>query len=111
MGLLIKILMSALSVFIAAQVLPGVEVDNFVTAILVSLVLGLMNTIVKPILVILTLPITVITLGLFTFVLNALLILLTSWLVSGFKVDGFIYALLFSLVLSIINFILQSFTK
>lgn len=111
MGLLIKILISALSVFIAAQVLPGVAVDNFVTAILVSLVLGLMNAVVKPVLVILTLPITIITLGLFTFVLNALLILLTSWLVSGFKVDGFIYALLFSLVLSIINFILQSFTK
>lgn len=111
MGVIIKILISAISVFIASELLPGVEVQNFITALIVSVVLGLMNTVVKPILVILTLPITVITLGLFMFVLNAFIILITSSLVPGFKVDGFMSALLFSLVLSIVNYLLQFLTK
>lgn len=111
MGFIINLLIGGLAVFISAYVLPGVKVDSFLTALLVSVVLAVLNAIIKPILVILTLPITLITLGLFTFVINALLILLASYLVPGFKVDGFLWALLFSVVLSIVNTVLSSFTK
>lgn len=111
MKLVMKLLVSSLAVFIAGSILPGVSVDSFITAVLVAVVLGAINLILKPILVILTLPITIVTLGMFAFVINALLVLLVNYLVPGFKVDGFLNALLFSLVLSIINWFLSSLTK
>ena len=99
----IRILLSGLAVFICATVLPGAHVDGFLIAIVVAVILALLNLLVKPILVILTIPITIFTLGLFLLVINTILILLADWLVPGFTVDGFWWALVFSILLSIIN--------
>jgi putative membrane protein len=107
MTFLLKWLISTLAVIITAYLLPGVSVRSFWTALLVALVLGIINAIIRPIFVILTLPLTVVTLGLFLFVINALLILLTSAVVPGFEVRGFWWALLFSLVLSVISWALH----
>lgn len=111
MGLIIKLIVNAIAVFAASYVLPGVHVKNFTTAIIVAIVLGLLNLIVKPILVILTIPITILTLGLFLLVINALIVLLCSSLVNGFKVDGVLYALLFSLVVSLISSVMNGLAK
>lgn len=111
MGLILNLLVSGLAVFITAQFLPGVSVDNFLTAIITAIVLGLINMFIKPIINILTLPINLLTLGLFSFVVNALMILLVSHFVTGFHVNGFIAALLFSIVLSLVNSVLNSLTK
>jgi putative membrane protein len=108
---LINLLLTAVAVFLVATLLDGVSIDGFLTSILVALVLGLLNVIVKPILIILTIPVTIVTLGLFLLVINTAIILLADWLVSGFAVDGFWWALLFSLLLSLVNAILGSFFK
>lgn len=108
MNLLVKLLLNSLSVLIAAYILPGVKVDGYFTALVVAVILGIVNTVVKPILLLVTLPINILTLGLFTFVINALLILLVGSIVPGFTVAGFWVALLFSLVLSLINSFLQT---
>lgn len=107
MGILAKLIVSTLAVFVTAYIMPGVHIDNMITAICVAVVLGLLNALLKPILVILTIPITILTLGLFLLVINAAMVLLTSDFVGGFKVDGFFYALLFSIVLSVITSILN----
>jgi len=104
-------ILNALAIFGAAYLLPGVHVDGFVMALLLSFVLGTINVLLKPILVILTLPITILTLGLFVFIINALLILLADSILAGFTVDSFWWALLFSLVLSALNAVLQSLRK
>jgi len=106
MGILINWFLSALAIFVAAYVLPGVDLESFVTALVVAVVLGVINAFIKPVILILTLPINILTLGLFTFVINALVILLVSAVVPGFKVDGFLWALIFSILLSVINIIL-----
>ncbi len=111
MKFLIRLLLSALAVVLLANVLPGVHVATFGIAVLVALVLSLLNFLVKPLLVILTLPVTIITFGLFLLVINALIILMASGLVSGFDVDGFWWALLFSLLLSLVQSILFAFLK
>lgn len=103
MNLLINWLISALVIIITSYILPGVHIDGFTTALVVAVVLGMINIFIKPILIILTLPINILSLGLFTFVINAVIIILVSKIVPGFKVDGFIWALLFSIILSIIN--------
>jgi putative membrane protein len=103
MNILIRLLLSALAVFICATILPGAHVDGFLIALVVAGVLALLNVLVKPLLVILTIPITIITLGIFLLVINTILILLVDWLVSGFTVDGFWWALIFSILLSIVN--------
>lgn len=100
---LIRLILSALAVFICATVLPGAHVDGFLIAIVVAAVLAILNVLVKPILVILTIPITVVTLGLFLLVINTLLVLLADWLIPGFEVDTFWWALVFSVLLSLIN--------
>lgn len=111
MQIIINLLINGLAVLISAYLLPGVKIDGYFTAIVVAVVLGLVNTILKPILILFTLPITILTLGLFTFVINALMILLVSSLVPGFSVKGFGWALIFSLVLSLVNSFLQSLSK
>lgn len=111
MKLLINLLIGGLAVFVTAYILPGVKVDSFVTAIIVSVILGIVNAILKPILIILTLPINILSLGLFTFVINAILILLVSVLVPGFFVANFLWALIFSLVLSIVSGFLNTLAK
>lgn len=88
---------------ITAYLLPGVTVKGYVPAIFVAILLAILNTFLKPVLVVLTLPVNILTIGLFTFVINAAIILIVSSLVDGFAVDGFWWALLFSVVLSIVN--------
>lgn len=105
MKFIFKILLSAVAVLIIEYFLPGVDIESnsVVTALWVALILGLLFTFLKPILVVLTLPVTFITLGLFLLVINALIIMLASRLVDGFHVDGFWWALLFSILLSIVE--------
>jgi putative membrane protein len=111
MNLIIRILLTAVSVMIIARFLPGVTVDGFATSIIVAIVLALLNLIVKPILIILTLPVTIITLGLFLLVINAVIIILCAKIVDGFHVDGFLTALFFSIILSILQSIMYSLTN
>lgn len=112
MGFLIKILVLALAVWVAAYVLPGVHLENDAkTIIIVALVLALLNAIVKPILIILTIPVTIITLGLFLLVINTLMVVWTSNLVDGFKVDGWLTAFFFSLIVSVVSSILHFIAK
>lgn len=86
---------------------PHIHIDDYVSALLVAIVLAFLNTVVKPVLTILTIPITLVTLGLFLLVINALIIIFAGKLVPGFQVDGFFWALVFSLVLSLCTSILN----
>ncbi|WP_438962060.1 phage holin family protein [Nonlabens sp.] len=101
MKFILKLLITAVLVVILSKILPNVTVDNYVSAVLVALSLSLLNFIVRPILVILTLPVTVLTLGIFLLVINAIIILLADWLVDGFEVNGFLWAFIFALLLAI----------
>lgn len=103
MNWIIRLLLNGLAVVLTAYLLPHVEVDDYGAALIVALILAIVNVLVKPILVILTIPITILTLGLFLLVINAAIILFVDNLVGGFRVDGFWWALLFSLILSIFN--------
>ncbi len=107
MSILIHWLLAGLAVMISAYFLPGVHIQSFTVALIAAVVLGLINAVVKPILVFFTLPITVLTLGLFLLVINGLLVLLASRLVPGFRVDGFLWALAFSIILSIVHSFLE----
>ncbi|MEK7672400.1 MAG: phage holin family protein [Patescibacteria group bacterium] len=111
MKILITWLFNAAAVMLAAYLLPSVVVDSFGTALIVALVLGVVNVLLKPILIILTLPINILTLGLFTLVINAALILLTDGMVQGFAVGGFWSAVIFSLILAVVNGIFGSLKK
>ena len=103
MKALLKIVLTAVAVIVLSKILPGVAVEGFVSAIIVAVVLSLLRLIVKPILVILTLPITIITLGLFLLVINALMIMLADYFITGFAVSSIWTALLFSILLSIFH--------
>lgn len=103
MNSIVRFLLSGVAVVLTAYLLPGVDVHDYWTALLVALVLSLVNIFVKPFLILLTIPLTFITLGLFLLVINALMILLTDYFIDGFFVDGFWWALLFSLILSVFN--------
>ena len=103
MNFLLRIVITAVVAFALSSVLRGIHIDSFWTAIVLSLVLAVLNFFLKPILIILTLPITILTLGLFLFVINALIVWFASDLVHGFHVDGFGWALLFSLLLSLLT--------
>ncbi len=111
MNAIVSLLINSIAVFAAGYILPGVHISDFVTAVIVAIVLGVLNVFIKPVLTILTMPITIITLGLFTFVINALMVLLVTVIVPGFKVDGFVWALIFSLVLSLISSFLSTLAK
>ncbi|MTI19771.1 phage holin family protein [Fulvivirga sp. RKSG066] len=110
MNFIIKLLLSALAVIITSYLLSGVHVDGFTVALIVAAILALLNTIIRPILVILTIPITIFTLGLFLLVINAIIILIADSIVPGFEVDGFWWALIFSVILSILNSLFQGFS-
>lgn len=103
MNFIIRLLISGLIIYVLSRILSGVHIDNIGTAIIFALVLSFLNAIVKPLLVLLTLPVTVITLGIFLFVINALIILLAAKLTDGIQIDGFWWALLFSIILSVFN--------
>lgn len=107
MNFIARLLVSALAVFLVANFAPGVQVDNIMDAVLVAVVLAFLNTIVKPIFTLLTIPITIFTMGFFLLAINAFIILWAEKLVTGFHVKGFWYALLFSILLSIITGILN----
>ena len=100
-NLIIRLIVSTVVVIAASRILQGFYVDSTQTAIIVAIVMGLLNTFVKPVLQFLSLPITILTLGLFYFVVNVLMVYLCAYLVDGFSVSGFIAALLFSLGLSL----------
>lgn len=108
MPFLAKLITTSLAVIIVSWFLPGVEIENALTAIILSIVLAILNIFVKPILIFLTLPITLITLGLFLIVVNALIILLAAEIVPGFSIDGFWWAVLFSLILSFVTAVLET---
>ena len=111
MQIIIHWFLSAVAIIITAYLLPkeAIFVQSFLVALVVAVVLGFLNTIIRPILIILALPLEILTLGLFTFVINAGLVLLTSRIVDGFHVQGFWWALAFSLVLWLVNTILHIF--
>jgi putative membrane protein len=106
MNFLVRLLLSSLAVILASYLLPGVMVESFLAAVIVALLLSLLNVTLKPLLIILTIPLTVMTFGLFLLVINALIILIADSFVPGFGVEGFWWALLFSLILSLINSLL-----
>jgi len=110
-GLLFKWLALAVAVMAAAYVIEGIYISGFVTALFAALTLGILNALFRPILLILTLPINVLTLGLFTFVINAVLLLMTSGLVGGLVVTNFASALLGSLIISSVSWLLSLFVN
>lgn len=100
-------ILSALALVIVANYVPGFHVNSFATALIVAVILGIINTLIKPIILILTLPINILTLGLFTFVINALLLLLVARFVTGFTIDGFVPALVGAVILWLINIVIH----
>lgn len=111
MKYVLKIILSACAVFVVSKLLPGIEIESYITALWVAVILGFLNTIVRPIFIVLTIPITLITLGLFLLVVNAIMILLADFFVSGFMVNHIGYAILFSLVLSVVQSVLNKLIK
>jgi putative membrane protein len=107
MNFIIRTIISAIIAFVLSKILSGVHIDSIVTALIFSLVLSLLDSIVKPILVVLTLPVTVLTLGLFLFAINAIVILLADKLIDGIKIDSFFWALVFSIILSVFDTAIQ----
>jgi len=108
MKTLINLFFTTVFVLVLAHFLPGVTVDSFITALIVAAVLGLLNIFVKPLLVLFTMPVTILTLGLFLLVINAIILLLCDALVDGFEVNGFLNAIVFSLVLSFLQSLVSS---
>ncbi|MBS1936894.1 MAG: phage holin family protein [Bacteroidetes bacterium] len=108
MKLIIRILLSTIAVLVAAMLLPGVHADDLKTALLVAIVLGFLNGVLRPILLLLTLPVTVLTLGLFVLVINAAMVLLAARIVPHFTVDGFWWALAFSVVMWAVQGVLMA---
>ena len=107
MNFIIRLLISGAIAYLLSKILSGVHINSIGTAIIFALVLAFLNAIVKPILIVLTLPVTVITVGLFLFVINALIILLADKLMDGIQIDGFWWALIFSIILSIFSSAVQ----
>ncbi len=108
MRFLLKLLVTSLAVYFGAKLIPGVVLEGFPTAILVALLIGFLNAFLKPILVILTIPITLVTFGLFLLVINAVIIMLADYALTGFSVPSFIKAVLFSIIVSVITWILEA---
>ncbi|MBU3680367.1 MAG: phage holin family protein [Flavobacterium sp.] len=111
MQLLIRLFTTALLVLLIAELLPGVSVASFTTSLLVALVLSLLNVFIKPLIVLFTLPVTLLSMGLFLLVINALIIILCAKIVGGFVIDGFWTALFFSIILSLLQSLTYSLTQ
>ncbi len=103
-------LIGVIAILVASYIVPGVEV-TLIGALIAAVVIGALNLVVRPILFVLTLPITIITLGIFSFVINALLVILASYIVPGFVITGFVPALLFAVVLALINWVFNSWGR
>jgi putative membrane protein len=106
MNYILKILLSAIAVFVISNLVPGITIESYTTAIIVAIVLGLLNTLIRPVLIFFTIPLTIITLGLFLLVINASMVLLADYFISGFSASGLFSALLFSILLSITQSVL-----
>jgi len=106
MHLIIKLLINAAAVFFFGAILRGVEVKNFSTAIWVAIVLALLNVFVKPIITFFSIPFIIITLGLFVLIINTLIVMLADWLIEGLKIKNFGWALIFSVLMSLVNMVL-----
>lgn len=111
MNLLVRLLLTTILIVVLANFLPGIHVDTIKAALIVAVVLALLNTFLKPVLVFFTLPITIFTLGLFLLVINAGMVLLADYFIDEFRVDTFINALVFSVVLSVSQWVLNLFVK
>lgn len=109
MKTILRFLISTIAILITAYILPGVHISGIVAALVLAVVLAVINIFIRPVLIFLTLPITVMTVGLFVLIINGFLVMLASYIVPGFTVDNFWWALLFSIVLTVINFVLQIF--
>jgi putative membrane protein len=107
----LRVLVNALGIYLVAEILPGIEVRSALAALGAGLVLGLINAVVRPVLVVLTLPVTLVTLGLFLLVVNAVCLWLTSLVVDGFTVHGFWPAVLGALLISIISWVVGALTR
>lgn len=103
MGVIITLILNTIAVFVTASILPGIKLEGWTSALLVAVVLGVINAFIRPILLILTLPINILTLGLFTFVIMGLMVLLASAIVPGFYVSGFWWAVGFAIILALVN--------
>ncbi|MBP7390003.1 MAG: phage holin family protein [Chitinophagales bacterium] len=110
MNFLVKLILNAIAVVITAYILPGVQLENFLAAVMLAAVLGLLNVSVKPLLILFTIPATIVTLGLFILAINAFIIMIADWIIPGFEVSSFWWALLFSLLLSFINSLFERLT-
>ena len=108
MRFLLRLLLNGVAVLCAAWLIPGLHVDTPATAIIAGIALGLVNAIVRPLLLLLTLPLTLLTLGLFIFVVNAICLALVAWLVPGFSISGFAAALLGAVVISLVSWLLSA---
>lgn len=107
--LLTRWLVITVAILLASAILPGLHVQSLTTAVLAAAILGVINAFLRPVLLILTLPLTILTLGVFAFILNALMLLLVAYFVPGFEIDGFFWALLGSLIISIVSWIANRF--
>ncbi len=109
MNTIIKLIITAVAAFGISKLLnPHVEITDFTSALIFAVVLGLLNLIVKPIISLFSLPITILTLGLFSLVIHAIIVLIADYFIDGINIDGFLWALIFSVALSIITSILES---
>ncbi len=108
MKIVVRWLLLAAALLLVAQIYPGVQVKGFGTAMIAALVLGLLNTLLRPILVLLTLPVTLLTLGLFLFVINALMFYFAATMLDGFQVTGFVAALIGSLLYSVCGLVIDA---
>ncbi len=111
MQIILALILNALALIVTAYIVPGIQVANFTTAILAAVVLGVVNTFIKPILSFVTAPLTIVTLGLFAFVINAVVLFIVSAVVPGFSVSGWVPAILGAIVLSVVSTVLNSILK
>lgn len=109
MKIILKLAVNVVALYLVAYLVPGVKFDSFSTLLIASLVIGLINTFIKPIVKLLTLPINLMTLGLFTFVINVVLLLFAAFIVPGFSIDGLIAAIVASFLLSLVSWVLNKF--
>jgi len=105
MGLIVRWIINTLALFVVVNIVPGFHYGTIVTLAIAAAVLGLLNTIVRPILFVLTLPLTVVTLGLFLVILNAIMLEMTAWVVPGFRIDSFGWAIVGAIVLGLISLV------
>ena len=111
MGFLIRVVLNGMAIYVAAWLVPGIHLAGPVPTLIAGLILGLVNALVRPILILLTLPFTIVTLGLFLFIVNTICLALTAWVVPGFEITGFVPAFLGALIVTVVSWILSGLAK